>query len=120
MTTAGDQVMDLHTLVRHTVVSHKQQSAPYARWMVGELSDQAVQGLVGSELFAVFVAQREAHRDQRLSAGSAMGPMSVTPTSLAMGHQGTVLADGTWREGMLKATDAGSTVILEDSQDVME
>ena len=49
-----------------------------------------------------------------------MGPMSVTPTSLAMGHQGTVLADGTWREGMLKATDAGSTVILEDSQDVME
>ena len=33
-------------------------AASYQRWQRGEISDEAVQGLVGEEMYAVFVAQR--------------------------------------------------------------
>ena len=41
----------------------------YNRWQQGELSDEAVQGLVGEEMYAVFVAQRMEERAGRQHGG---------------------------------------------------
>ena len=45
------------------------QAVLYNRWQQGELSDEAVQGLVGEEMYAVFVAQRMEERAGRQHGG---------------------------------------------------
>ena len=49
----------------------------YQRWLRGEISDDAVRGLAGEELYAVFVMQRMEEQGGRRRAGLGGGPVDV-------------------------------------------
>eukprot|EP00439_Symbiodinium_sp_Y106_P006046 s5833_g1.t1 len=52
-------------------------AALYQRWLRGEISDEAVQGLVGEEMYAVFVAQRMEELGSHRRTGFGSGLVEV-------------------------------------------
>eukprot|EP00439_Symbiodinium_sp_Y106_P016061 s4031_g2.t1 len=80
-------------------------AALYNRWQQGGLSDEAVQGLVGEEMYAVFVAQRmeepvggQALQDGASSFGSHGERQSVLTTQAPGGGSFLQLTGGLFRQ----------------------